>query len=401
MIPRKTPVATLRLLLASLNVSAPSAGLAAIIAVAIVTLHPSDAGAYVLEGPQWPSNSNPVVQLELGSAGKTLGDGNTSWNVAVSPALDAWNQVLGSIQLGRVMDSTVPVASGDGINSISFASSIFGQSFGTYTLAVTYYRFQGSTMTEADVLVNNAQSFDSYRGPLQSGTYDIRRVALHEFGHVLGLAHPDQAGQQVSAIMNSAISNLDTLTSDDIAGVQSLYGPPTGATPTPTPTPTPAPSATPTPTPTPAPSATPTPTPAPTATPTPSPTATPIPTPTATPTPTPTPPQTPQVSVSVSPSTIQGRGTAIFTVSVATVDPNNSIVINYSMSGTALPPTRSRRGARPSSITIPAGASSADIAVTASVSGRRATTKSETLNLMSGSGYNISSPSSATATFTK
>jgi hypothetical protein len=71
------------------------------------------------------------------------------------------------------------------------------------------------------------------------------------------------------------------------------------------------------------------------------------------------------------------------------------------MSGTALPPTRSRRGARPPSITIPAGASSADIAVTASVSGRRATTKSETLNLMSGSGYNISSPSSATATFTK
>src|SRR5262249_22637130 len=202
-----------------------------------------------------------------------------------------------------------------------------------YTLAVTYYRFQGSTMTEADVLVNNAQSFDSYRGPLQSGTYDIRRVALHEFGHVLGLAHPDQAGQQVSAIMNSAISNLDTLTLDDIAGVQSLYGPPTGATPTPTPTPTPAPSATPTPTPTPAPSATPTPTPAPTATPTPSPTATPIPTPTATPTSTPTPPQTPQVSVSVSPSTIQGGGTAIFTVSVATVDPNNSIVINYSMSG--------------------------------------------------------------------
>ena len=63
-----------------------------------------------------------------------------------------------------------------------------------------------------------------YRGPLRPNFYDFHRVALHEFGHVLGLDHPDQAGQSKVAIMNSVISNLDSLAADDIAGVDFLYG---------------------------------------------------------------------------------------------------------------------------------------------------------------------------------
>src|SRR6266446_2382763 len=103
-------------------------------------------------------------------------------------------------------------------------------------------------MFEADILFNRAQSFDSYRGPLRSGSFDIQRVALHELGHALGLAHPDQAGQHVSAVMNSIISDIYTLTADDIAGGQSLYGARTSPTPTPSPTATPTPTPTPTPT---------------------------------------------------------------------------------------------------------------------------------------------------------
>src|SRR5690606_6794214 len=55
---------------------------------------------------------------------------------------------------------------------------------------------------------------------------DIRRVAIHELGHVLGLDHPNQAGQSVVAIMNSRVSDIDTLQSDDIAGGQLMYGAP-------------------------------------------------------------------------------------------------------------------------------------------------------------------------------
>jgi hypothetical protein len=54
---------------------------------------------------------------------------------------------------------------------------------------------------------------------------DFHRVALHEFGHVLGLDHPDEANpkQAVAAIMNSHITYIDSLRPDDINGAHSIY----------------------------------------------------------------------------------------------------------------------------------------------------------------------------------
>src|ERR1043166_216037 len=80
---------------------------------------------YALEGPKWPNGSNPAAQLELGAAGKTLSDGNTSWNAAVSPAIDMWNQVMGGIQLNGV-NSTASISQGDRLNSLSFGGTYFG-----------------------------------------------------------------------------------------------------------------------------------------------------------------------------------------------------------------------------------------------------------------------------------
>jgi hypothetical protein len=226
----------------------------------------SAAHGYVLEGPRWPSGTVLVLQLGLGSAGRTLQDGNTSWDNAVLPVAEMWNQNVQRVRLSNVVNPQAPVSNNDRVNSVVFANSVFGQSFGSNTLAVTYYSSSGSNMVEADTLFNRAAVFDSYRGPLQFVPHgvaiaDIRRVFLHEIGHSLGLGHPDQGGQRVTAVMNSIVSNQEDLSSDDITGAQYLYGAAVAPTPAPTATPTPAPTATPTP--------------APTATPTPAPTASP------------------------------------------------------------------------------------------------------------------------------
>ena len=206
--------------------------------VLLLGLGLSTARAYDTEGPSWASGTTVTFQLGLGNAGRTLIDGNTSWNTAASPALDMWDQNIQRVSLAGVNNPSAPVATGDGVNSIVFSSTVFGQSFGSNTLAVTYYRYSGSRFSEADVLFNTAQNWDSYRGSVRfSGNRaigEIRRVLLHELGHAIGLGHPDQAGQNVDAVMNSMMGNRETPSSDDIAGSQSLYGAPT---PTPTPTP--------------------------------------------------------------------------------------------------------------------------------------------------------------------
>ena len=63
-----------------------------------------------------------------------------------------------------------------------------------------------------------------------AGAFDVETVSLHEFGHILGLAHSSVTG----AVMFPFVSDnhtLRTLTPDDVAAIQSLYGAP--ATPAP------------------------------------------------------------------------------------------------------------------------------------------------------------------------
>ena len=189
------------------------------------------ASGYVKEGPVWPSDAVATMQLQLGPTGVVLEDGFATWDDSAADALGLWNPNMDIFQFAWTKEVSTSQSSGDGFNSVFFSTSVFGEDFGEGVLGVTVLLYDfgnGEVTQEADVIINQAYQFNSYRGPLKPGdpstrVYDIHRIFLHEFGHVLGLDHPDDYGQNVVAIMNSVISDLDSLAADDINGAIWLY----------------------------------------------------------------------------------------------------------------------------------------------------------------------------------
>ena len=183
--------------------------------------------SYWLNGPAWPSGAVPM-QIELG-ASPALTDGCADWSCAASGAIDRWNLFMGRVQLRAVANSQHTKGELNGRNDMFFANDMYGKAFGSDTLALTTWWYRDDRLVEADIGFNQAKRWDSYRGTTKPGlVYDLRRVALHELGHVLGLGHPNDHGQAVVAMMNGTIGNLDSLTVDDIAGIQEVYGAPGG-----------------------------------------------------------------------------------------------------------------------------------------------------------------------------
>jgi hypothetical protein len=172
------------------------------------------------------------MQLQQGSATSALIDGAGDWDTVTEGALAIWNPFLNDIAFRVVRGSTGGADLRNGANNVAWADDVAGDSFGdSVAITRTLYRASDNVIVETDVLFDRARSWNSYRGTLRSagggGTlYDLRRVALHEFGHVLGLSHPNDNGQTVTAIMNSRVSSIDTVQADDTDGVASIYGRP-------------------------------------------------------------------------------------------------------------------------------------------------------------------------------
>jgi hypothetical protein len=183
----------------------------------------------------------------LGSPGAPLLNGTLSWNQNAINAANDWSSAGANFHFDTPSGGTFqnpcgpqgtnhacPNTGPPGDNPIFFSSDACGEGFGTDIVEMTLNCYTpDGLMINAPIFVNSNVPWNAYDGALRPPVNDMRRVLLHELGHVLGLDHPDAHGQNVPAIMNSRESNIDRLQPDDIDGILSLYGsaPNSGAAP--------------------------------------------------------------------------------------------------------------------------------------------------------------------------
>lgn len=199
-------------------------------AAAAVVSGIAPAQAFVMDAKRWDAGTIAMhLNLDSTTLARPLADGSTSWSAVAEQALNEWNATLSSVKFAAVPYSTAAVGKVNSVNNVIWGNTVYGEAWGKgvagLTITVTQSGSPGRRV-ESDVIFNSGISFDSYRGALGSSgnTLDFKRVALHEFGHVLGLDHPDGHGQSKSSVMNSYVSDIDRLTQDDVEGAQSAYG---------------------------------------------------------------------------------------------------------------------------------------------------------------------------------
>jgi hypothetical protein len=177
----------------------------------------SSNGPVPCPGPRWASHG-ATLQVALGTS---------SFNQAALNAANDWSAAGASFQYA--VQFVAPPASPcntcgpQNYNPVFFDASVCGMGFGDIVAQANICWDQSNNIVNGPVFVNSTVSWSVYGGPFTPPINDLHRVLLHEFGHVLGLDHPDGLGQTVAAIMNSGESDIDSLQADDRAGILSLY----------------------------------------------------------------------------------------------------------------------------------------------------------------------------------
>lgn len=163
---------------------------------------------------RWGSQISQVT-LYVKTSNKQNANGEAIFAI-VEAAAQEWNNTS-PIQIIPVLNTGAIVKGASNLYFSSGASSVFS-GMGTGVLGVTQTLYdKDGTISGGDVIIN-----DSITLEVNDSTQDsyLGNIITHEFGHLLGLSHSEVKD---STMIYTSLRGQNTLSSDDKAGIYSLY----------------------------------------------------------------------------------------------------------------------------------------------------------------------------------
>jgi len=190
--------------------------LTVILAASVVTI----GSGYSYSGHKWSVREVPYY---INPANADVSEADAIG--AIQQAASAWsmqsNADVTFYYMGRTSGTSV---SSNGKNEVFFRQSTGANIAETYR----YWNSSG-TLVDTDIVFYDA-SWKFFTGDSGcSGGYFIEEIATHEFGHALGLNHSDVSTASMYAGAYTCATWKRSLDPDDIAGVEAVYPPSSGA----------------------------------------------------------------------------------------------------------------------------------------------------------------------------
>jgi hypothetical protein len=186
----------------------------------LFSVHPI---AFVASGPTW---SEPQTPYYINAANLDLAQSSAA--TAVRAGADAWQQQSAAFRFTYSGLSSQTTTTYDSVNLVVFRNASSGSA-----IATTYWWSNGSRLLDADIVFWDG-AFQFFAGSSGcAGGFYIEDIAVHEFGHALGLGHSASSTATMYPSTPSCNTRNRTLDPDDIAGVMALY-PPSQPPPAPT-----------------------------------------------------------------------------------------------------------------------------------------------------------------------
>jgi matrixin len=188
----------------------------AVALIATVWVFRTDVVGYVSSGHAWATNQVPYYV----NPSNIYVSNSAAISAFQAGALPWTSQTLANIQLvyaGTTNGSSI---------TLNNKNEVFFRNDSSSYVAETYWWYDGTGhLVDADMMLHENNHFYAGSGCTGAGVY-IEDVAVHEFGHALGLNHSTVLGATMYPTMPGYCDMTQmSLESDDISGIESLYPP--------------------------------------------------------------------------------------------------------------------------------------------------------------------------------